>query len=400
MSIPPVVAGALVFALGAMGTTAIVAREQVASFLADHGVIGPRFDVEGCDHTEARCRVARWEAVDRSLKSGDHDRTVRLLKPIAEAGEPRAAFLTGWAHEEAYRAVVGGRIKALSTIPEETSANIDTMPRGEAFSKLVSAIETSPASEADRRRRLAWVWYVRASLEGFAPAMNNIGSMHQFGLLGPRDRRGETEWYRRAMNSGNPIATLNGLRSFVRDVRDDAATCESIAFWTGTLRGWRFEARAEDLDETIAARTRLRGRAPPEDVRRWIHEVMFDKSARAEAGRRLIQVIRPASSMADARAFERDAPAAWVFEADPDERPGVLPAMNRMKPPGNLDDQIDRCRRATWASARSGRDDHNRLEQARWAQQRHDADAAAARQRAEMQQRALAASGQRWAVPR
>ncbi|MER2604653.1 MAG: hypothetical protein ABTQ29_02370 [Siculibacillus sp.] len=351
---------AAVVAAGVTGTMAGTGHVDLSRFgLGDT----ESFAVPDCDARAISCATLRRTRALAAMDKGRRDDARRLLQPVAATGDVRAMFLLGWTEEEAYRGLVGTRIKALSTIPEEARWTPESLPRGEGFDRLVADVEAAEIGEADRRRRLAWLWYSRAAIDGFAPAMNNLGAMYHYGLMGPRDRSMEELWYRRAMEAGSPIGLLNVLRTWNRELRAGTAACSKVLYWYGGGGVFKPSTREEDTEDSVMARTRFRGRGLPPEARDWLRN---GSRGRWSHILRLTGVQRPAISQSEIAAFERALPEHWVFEADPDEVSGELP---RFRDTVSLRLQAELCDRDSY---RQSETDHSKLERVRWMQDAMD----------------------------
>lgn len=244
----------------------------------------------------------------------------------AFAGDARAAFMAGWLHEEAYRQQVGAKLRSNLPLPELDATDAEDLPRGPGFAALVEKAEHEAPTATERHRRLAYLFYLRAAIDGFAPAMNNLGSMFQFGLAGVQERATTALWYERAASAGNPVAVLNLIRIRVRELRDGTVPCATVratgAWVVVKTRG----TVSEDREDAILDRTRFRGRSLPSDMR------MIALEGPSYRLRRLLEtsgVTRPAVSQSELMALVRDQPSGWAFDADPDEAEAELPRFRR-----------------------------------------------------------------------
>jgi len=327
-------------------TIAAAVRPQLASL----GLVrGGGFSVPDCDASTPACRTRLRGLALTALEGGRGGEAEQLLRPAAASGDVRAMFFLGWAHEEAYRALVGKQIRALAVVPEEMRWTPETLGRDESFEEAVKQVENLDAPEPERRRRLAWLWYMRAAIDGFAPAMNNLGAMYQFGLMGPRDRSLEEEWYQHGTDAGNPVALLNLLRTWNRELRSGVASCEKILFWSeGNVRvvpAWR----AEDMEDAVLKFTRFRGRMVPEPVRVYLQSGSRTKLAEIF---NLAGILRPGVSQSEVLASQRALPEGWVFESDPDEAEAGMPRFAKTIP---LREQAQQCRNGARRTAEADR---------------------------------------------
>ena len=215
-----------------------------------------------CDPNAADCQTrlrAQGEVAFAVGKSAAGD---AAMARAAIAGDLRAAFHLGWHHEEAYRRAVGKKLEAGTAPQEESTPGLAGLPRGTEFLALTKRYEEVPAGPARplADRSLAFLWYGYAANRGFGPAMNNLGAMYQFGLMGARDRGQAQIWYQRAAARQNPVARLNDRELALRY----GSECEfdPLQVFAGGLM-----APPVDLEEEIIVRTRYRGRVVPGPVR-------------------------------------------------------------------------------------------------------------------------------------
>lgn len=213
-----------------------------------------------CDAAEDLCRKRLRAQAQLYFGADDPATAVKVLRPLALAGDAVAAFQLGWHHEEIYRAGVGRRLEAGSTLPEVSVHGPDGLPEGEAFVALIEARSApADAKEAlDAARALAFLWYAQAARKGFAPAANNLGSMYQFGLLGRRDEVAARRWYLVAYDAGSPVAAYNLERLRIMGYQDRAIECTERAGG-----GWLPLVRApnrDDMFDDVLMHTRFRGR--------------------------------------------------------------------------------------------------------------------------------------------
>lgn len=103
-------------------------------------------------------------------------------------------------------------------------------------------------------------WYRKSADQGYAPAQNDLGSMHQYGVGVQRDYAEAVKWYRKAADQDIPIAYTNlgfmydkGLG--VREDKAHAVELYRVGAERGSLEGmvnlgvsyWRGEGVAKDL---------------------------------------------------------------------------------------------------------------------------------------------------------
>ena len=215
-----------------------------------------------CDARTQECRARLRAQGERAFGRGDVATGDAAFGRAAVAGDVRAAFELAWHHEEAYRKVAGKTLEAGTAPVEESQPGIAGLPKGAAFLDLTKRYEEVPPGPARALadRSLAFLWYGYAANGGFGPAMNNLGAMYQFGLMGARDRIQAHSWYRRAASAQNPVGKLNER---ILDIRY-GAECDfdpSLVFAGGLT------APPIDLEDDVVLRTRFRGRTVPSGVR-------------------------------------------------------------------------------------------------------------------------------------
>lgn len=282
--------------------------------------------IPNCDARDAVCANRFAAEARRFERIGRPQEAEEVYRRAAFDGDARSAFMAAWLHEEAYREQSGNKLRSFVALPELESTGAEDLPRGPGFVTLVEKAEQGATTTAERHRRLAYLFYLRAAIDGFAPAMNNLGSMFQFGLAGVRERASAELWYERAAAAGNPVAVMNLIRMRVRDLRDGTVSCASVVA-TGSFAVVKTRGTpSADREDAIIDRTRFRGRPLPAEMR----TIALDgPNFRL---RRLLErsgVMLPAISQSELRALLRDQPDGWAFDADPDEVETDLPRFRR-----------------------------------------------------------------------
>lgn len=255
--------------MNTFGFTLLTAGLFVAGFggtyyhtVRSAGHAGSPAAIADCDPQGAECRARLRAQGESAFARGDVATADAAFARAAVAGDVRAAFALAWHHEEAYRRAVGKKLEAGSAPVEESQPGIGALPRGPEFLALTKRHEDVPAGPARplADRSLAFLWYGYAAGAGFGPAMNNLGAMYQFGLMGARDRFRAQSWYQRAAAAHNPVGKLNDRVLSIRYGID--CDYESAPAFAGGLT-----APELDLEEEIIVRTRFRGRLVPAGIR-------------------------------------------------------------------------------------------------------------------------------------
>ena len=245
---------AALFGLGFAGTLTYQAKDSgrpIASLFVPSVV---------CDIADETCRNRLASQAELFVGAGDIKSAIDLHRRLGAAGDFRSAFQLGWIYEEIYRAAVGRKLAGGSPVVEEGRFAVLALPEGVAFDELIER-HSHPATEQDRlvdARSLAFLWYGRAAKAGFAPAMNNLASMYQFGLLGPADLTSARRWYLAAYDAGSPVAAYNLERLRMKGYGISAIDCVELAGsgWLPLVN----KPSEGDLSVAVFPRTRFRGR--------------------------------------------------------------------------------------------------------------------------------------------
>jgi hypothetical protein len=118
------------------------------------------------------------------------------LRSRAEAGDPRAQFVLGLAHEYGYAGLTKNVAEALrwEKLAAEQGIGLAETWVGDFYYDGIGV-------DIDYAQALAW--YRRASEHGYAPATRYIGDFHLFGLGTDRDPAGAAAWYSKASAQGD-----------------------------------------------------------------------------------------------------------------------------------------------------------------------------------------------------
>jgi len=218
---------------------------------------GKPVPVVACNAEETACRAQLRERGLQLLAVRRENEARETFRIAAFAGDAVSQFELGWLHEQAYRAKVGRALATKVSVDEEGFHGVEGLPTGEAFVELIRRHSdgADPNGSVLADRTLAYLWYAAAARSSFAPAMNNLGAMYQFGMLGRIDRVKGRDWYVRAHDLGNPVAAFNLARLVNLDA-PELDDCRYVNQWLPlTLR-----PKPEDMAEPILTQTRFRGR--------------------------------------------------------------------------------------------------------------------------------------------
>ncbi len=239
-----------VFCVGGVGTMFVV-RPGSGSLMS---TVVP---AANCNTADPVCRNRHRGRAYLLIKAGQAAEAREAFRTAALAGDERSQFQLGWLHEQAYRAKVGRAMATTIAVDEERFHGAEGLPKGEAFLAMVRRHtgNADPHGPVLAERTLAFLWYSAAAQAGFAPAMNNLASMYQFGMLGRIDRVKAREWYIRAYDRGNPVAAYNLERLNNLDA-PELHDCRYDGRWLPLV----LKPKPEDLLEPIFTQTRFRGR--------------------------------------------------------------------------------------------------------------------------------------------
>ncbi len=126
------------------------------------------------------------------------ERAIPWYARAAEAGDAAAMFHLAWTYQR-----IG--------INEPTAGQPDRLVSvfGAHGHMAGDAQEPPTQPAAPSSTEQAAYWYRKAAQQGYAPAMNNLGQLYLFGVLGARDFQEAMRWHLAAARAGNPIAALN-----------------------------------------------------------------------------------------------------------------------------------------------------------------------------------------------
>lgn len=324
-----VVSVLIAFVLGFVGYLAYVSHASDRSILT---VLVPSVE---CDSSVDRCRQRLRAQAELFVRLGDMGGAAAVLRRLARLGDPEAAFHLAWHYEERYRTAVGRLKDAATPIREAAEIEPGTLPTAKALDELIDRRLTSvdAATREESDRAFAFLWYARAATAGFAPALNNLAAMHQFGLLGVRDDLRARRWYLAAYDAGSPVAAFNLERLRVKGREDPRMACldESTPGWLPLVR-----APAEvDMRALVLARTRFRGRELDPPFRALLAEMVLRLTSPE------VWIERASRSAFETENSAVPSSGGWEYDdEDPAERKTV-PVFVPRRPSGSATDRLD-----------------------------------------------------------
>jgi hypothetical protein len=268
-----------IFAAGFVGTLWYQAHQAGKGLLT---VFVPKVE---CDLAEEICRGRMRAQAELFRGAGDEAEARRVYRRLALADDVVAAFQLGWLHEEAYLARKG-RLPLTTTPLADAETYASGSPTGDAWRQILAGWDTPAAlaDAAERDRALAHLWYRHAADAGFAPALNNIASMYQFGELGPVDEDRALSLYRRAAVMRNPVAAANHDIILSHRSALGARTCTIVPDMP--VFTYRNVDEPEVRFDSILGRTRVRGGNPILPMMRFFRDPEhFAAGVRADVGR-------------------------------------------------------------------------------------------------------------------
>lgn len=188
---------------------ALVALVVVASAVI-YGMSQPalmeKFVEWTCDRPTERCLVRMRALGHLWSRHQNLERAAHWYRQGADAGDPIAMFHLAWLLER------NGVAETIRSAAQSRGTSI----------------------ELSRHIDEAATWYRRAADAGFAPAMNNLGNLHEQGLLGRRDLQAAFNLYSEAARTGNPVAAFNLSRAYGLGLGTtrNASEAENWAEWS------------------------------------------------------------------------------------------------------------------------------------------------------------------------
>jgi uncharacterized protein len=137
----------------------------------------------------------------------DYVAALGVLRPAAEAGDPRAQNLVGFLYEQG-RGVAQSSATAVSWYHRAAD-------QGFAAAQYNLGVIYERGHGVQRDYAAALSWYRKAADQGFPAALFNLGTMYEAGLGVARDDAEAMEWYRKAADRGLTVAEvrLRALRA-------------------------------------------------------------------------------------------------------------------------------------------------------------------------------------------
>jgi hypothetical protein len=175
----------------------------------------------------------------------------------AAAGDVVAMFELGWMYEQvAHEQLI--QINAMRS--QKRSPYPPELPElSGGVTKLDPALapgwDRAAFAAATANGEQAASWYRRAADQGFAPAMNNLGSLYDAGLAGRTDMAAALQWYRAAAATGIPAGLWNVGAAY--DIGEGVRRGEIEAETYKTWHPNPDSATDPALDEPVLQRTAL-----------------------------------------------------------------------------------------------------------------------------------------------
>src|SRR3974390_172247 len=171
---------------------------------------------------------------------GAFDRAICWYGRAAEEGDDTESFFhLGWAYEQRGYRHLAPRIQALERAVEVASSRAHTKIQADAEAGRPLDLPAMPVDLPTGREDFdrAASAYRKAADRGFAPAMNNLGTMYVSGLFGSATRGDGAQWIIRAARAGNPFGAVNATLLYFywsgMGVRPDSAEARTWSEWNG-----------------------------------------------------------------------------------------------------------------------------------------------------------------------
>lgn len=182
--------------------------------------------------------IARMRAMGHVWAAwGSLDRAIYWYRRAVEEGDDTASlFHLGWAYEQrGYRDLVE-RMQARQSALDEAAARARSQTDAAAGPPVEAPTMPKvnlPAGHEDFESAAAA--YRKAANRGFAPAMNNLGSMYVSGVFGSAQRDEGAQWIIRAARAGNPLGAINAALLYTGGIGVPANPGEAIRWgqWNG-----------------------------------------------------------------------------------------------------------------------------------------------------------------------
>jgi len=224
-----------------MVSVALIATAGAGLYAMSSPTIMERFVEWACETPTERCLV-RMRALGHTWwRHENAERAEHWYRKSADGGDPPAMFHLAWKLE---------RDGVAETIQSAVRSRGATISRSEKIDEAAT-------------------WYHRAATANFAPAMNNLGNLHEQGLLGRRDFQESFDLYTAAAKLGNPVAAFNLSRAYGLGLGTmrNSSEAEKLAEWSPVLFNW------SDLAEPTLERTYFGGSDLPQSLRVMLRAV-------------------------------------------------------------------------------------------------------------------------------
>ncbi|HHI77394.1 MAG TPA: hypothetical protein ENJ94_09490 [Gammaproteobacteria bacterium] len=138
--------------------------------------------------------TAELDAAVEALQAGRHADALARLRPLAEAGNPRAAFYLSLVYQKGL-GVPADPAQALQWLRRAAEA-------GDAFAQYNLGNHYLNAEPGDAGARKAARWWRKAAEQGLPLAQHNLASLYALDRGVPRDLAKARYWYRKAAEQG------------------------------------------------------------------------------------------------------------------------------------------------------------------------------------------------------
>lgn len=153
------------------------------------------------------CLAAQAPATDpfeegiAAYKRLDYRNAMRLIRPLADKGNPRAQVAVGsmYAHGQG---VIQDVAEGLRWLDKATS-------QGDAYAQFQRGFIYRQGLIVPTDYAEAMKWYRLAAAQNYVPALYGIGSMHEDGAGVPRNDVESIKWFRAAANHDYPDTDFN-----------------------------------------------------------------------------------------------------------------------------------------------------------------------------------------------
>ena len=247
------------------------------------------------------------EAFD-AIKRGDYATAYRLLRPIAEQGDPQAQDKLGVMYEMG-RGVPQNYQEAVNWFRRAADQHYALAERN--LGRMYEDGHGVPRDYGE-----AVKWYRRAAAQGLIPAFHNLGSMYERGRGVPQSYEEAVKWYRRAAEQNFPPAEFS--LGFMYDQGSGVSRDFSEA-----AKWYRFAAENGDPSaQNNLGLMYLNGRGVPQDyvmAYRWLDLAVArsapgaDRETFTRNRDHLASMMTSEQiAMAQKQASEWHAPAVWL----------------------------------------------------------------------------------------